>query len=73
MEIDIKSFLDLPKDEKRKLAETLWDSLEQDDKELQLLDEEKSLLEERMSSLKEGRSSLTEWKEVKKKILTSKR
>ena len=70
MPIDINTLLNLPAEEKRLIAEALWDSLNPEE-EGALSFEEKYLLQERLNKFKEGKTNLHGWEEVKNKIVTS--
>lgn len=65
MSINIQKLLLLSSEEKRIIAETLWDSLLSEDENEGLAAEEKQLLQQRWDSLKNGESKLHDWEDVK--------
>lgn len=65
MSINIQKLLLLSSEEKRIIAETLWDSLLSEDENEGLTAEEKQLLQQRWDSLKNGESKLHDWEDVK--------
>lgn len=66
--MDIQKLLSLSSEEKRLIAETLWDSLLSEDENEDLTQEEKELLQQRWNSLQNGESKLNSWEEVKGRI-----
>ena len=68
MSIDIQKLLLLSAEEKRIIAETLWDSLLLEDENEDLTEEERQLLQQRLDSLKNGESKLHDWEDVKTRI-----
>ncbi|HKG68734.1 MAG TPA: addiction module protein [Segetibacter sp.] len=68
MSIDIQKLLLLSSEEKRIIAETLWDSLLSEDENEGLAAEERQLLQQRWDSLKNGESKLHDWEDVKSRI-----
>ncbi len=71
MTADINKLLGLSPEEKRRLAEMLWDSLEQDDQDMKLSEEEKELLQKRWDDLQAGKSNLRDWQDIKQEIFSS--
>jgi putative addiction module component (TIGR02574 family) len=61
MRVEIENLLSLSSEEKRLIAETLWDSLLLEDENADLTDEEKQLLQQRWDSLKNGETRLHSW------------
>lgn len=69
MSVDIETLLSLSSEEKRLIAETLWDSLLLEDENEDLTAEEKQLLHRRWDALQKGESKLHDWEEVKARII----
>lgn len=69
MTLDIKKLLLLSSEEKRLIAETLWDSLLSEDENEGLTEEEKQLLLQRWNALQNGETKLHNWEEVKGRII----
>lgn len=69
MTLDIKKLLLLSSEEKRLIAETLWDSLLSEDENEGLTEEEKQLLLQRWNALQNGETKLHNWEEVKRRII----
>jgi putative addiction module component (TIGR02574 family) len=69
MTTDIQKLLSLSSEEKRLIAETLWDSLLTEDENENITEEEKQLLQQRWNSLQNGQTQLYNWEEVKARIL----
>lgn len=68
MDMDIQKLLSLTSEEKRLIAETLWDSLLYEDENESVTEEEKQLLQQRWNALQKGETKLHNWKEVKTRI-----
>lgn len=66
-DMDIQKLLSLSSEEKRLIAETLWDSLLSEDDE-NVTEEEKQLLQQRWNALQKGETKLHNWEEVKTRI-----
>ncbi len=71
MNLDIEKLLSLSSEEKRLIAETLWDSLLSEDENEDLTEEEKQLLQQRWNALQNGETKLHNWEEVKARIIPS--
>lgn len=56
--LDIQKLLSLCADEKRLIAEPLWDSLLSEDENETITEEEKQLLQQRWNALQNGESKL---------------
>jgi putative addiction module component (TIGR02574 family) len=69
MPIDIQKLLSLSSEEKRLIAETLWDSLLSEDENDGLTEEEKQLLQQRWNAFQNGETKLHNWEEVKARII----
>ncbi len=67
--MDIQKLLSLSSEEKRLIAETLWDSLLSEDENESLTEEEKQLLQQRWNALQSGETKLHNWEEVKARII----
>lgn len=67
---EIEKLLLLSSDEKRLIAETLWDSLLAEDENEGLSEEEKQLLQQRWNALQNGETRLHNWEEVKARIIS---
>ncbi len=68
MTMDIEKLLLLSSEEKRLIAETLWDSLLSEDENEGLTEEEMQLLQQRWNALQNGETKLHNWEEVKARI-----
>lgn len=69
MSIDIQELLLLSSEEKRIIAETLWDSLLMEDENDNLTEDEKQLLQQRLHAVENGKTKLHTWEEVKDRII----
>jgi putative addiction module component (TIGR02574 family) len=69
MNTDIEKLLLLTSEEKRLIAETLWDNLLSEAENEDLTEEEKQLLQQRWNALKNGETKLHNWEEVKARII----
>ncbi len=69
MTMDIQKLLLLSSEEKRLIAETLWDSLLSEDENEDLTEEEKQLLQQRWNALQSSETKLHSWEEVKARII----
>lgn len=69
MSIDIQELLSLSSEEKRVIAETLWDSLLLEDENDNLTEDEKQLLQQRFDIIENGETKLHNWEEVKERII----
>lgn len=69
MLIDIQELLSLSSEEKRIIAETLWDSLLSEDENDNLTEDEKQLLQQRYNTIESGNTKLHTWEEVKNRII----
>lgn len=69
MSVEIQKLLSLSSEEKRLIAETLWDSLLLEDENEDLTEEEKQLLQQRWNALQNGESKLHKWEDVKARIM----
>lgn len=67
--MDIQELLLLSSEEKRLIAETLWDSLLSEDENEDLTEEEKELLQQRWNTLQSRETKLHSWEEVKARII----
>jgi putative addiction module component (TIGR02574 family) len=67
--MDIQKLLSLSSEEKRLIAETLWDSLLSEDENENVTEEEKQLLQQRWNALQKGETKLHNWEEVKTRII----
>jgi putative addiction module component (TIGR02574 family) len=68
MSIEIQELLSLSSEEKRIIAETLWDSLIIEDENNDLSEDEKQLLQQRYEALQKNESKLNNWEDVKARI-----
>ena len=66
MSIDDIRMLDIS--ERIILVEEIWDSIAQEQENLELSAYEKKILDERLASLKNNPNDLTSWEEMKKRI-----
>jgi putative addiction module component (TIGR02574 family) len=71
MNMDIEKLLLLSSEEKRLIAETLWDSLLSEDENEGLTEEEMQLLQQRWNALQNGETNLHNWEEVRARIIPS--
>lgn len=69
MSIDIQELLSLSSEEKRIIAETLWDSLLMEDENDNLTEDEKQLLQQRLHAVENGKTKLNHWQDVKDRII----
>ena len=69
MSVDIETLLSLSSEEKRLIAETLWDSMMAEDENEDLTAEERQLLQRRWHALQNGESKLHNWEDVKARII----
>ncbi len=69
MSIDIQELLSLSSEEKRIIAETLWDSLLMEDENDNLTEDEKQLLQQRLHAVENGKTKLHTWEEAKDRII----
>lgn len=67
--MDIQKLLSLSSEEKRVIAETLWDSLLLEDENESITEEEKQLLQQRWNTLQSSETKLHNWEEVKARII----
>lgn len=66
---DIQKLLSLSSEEKRLIAEALWDSLLSEDENESITEEEKQLLQQRWDALQNGQTKLYNWEEAKARII----
>jgi putative addiction module component (TIGR02574 family) len=69
MSIDMQELLSLSSEEKRVIAETLWESLLLEDENDSLTEDEKQLLQQRFNAFENGKTKLNDWEEVKERII----
>lgn len=69
MNVDIETLLSLSSEEKRLIAETLWDSVVAEDENEDLTPKERQLLQRRWDALQKGESKLHNWEDVKARII----
>jgi putative addiction module component (TIGR02574 family) len=60
--------LQLPKEEKLKIMEALWDSLTQDVEDFESPEWHENALKETLSSYEQGREEVVDWEEAKKRL-----
>jgi putative addiction module component (TIGR02574 family) len=65
----LKEILKLPKEERIKLVETVWDSIEQEEKDAQLSDDQLSELRRRRAAYDAGNMPVYSWEEVRSSII----
>jgi len=65
---EIKKILRLKRNDKIKLVQTLWDSIEEEQGNLPMPKEHIVLLENRLKKLTQGKSTLKSWGEIKRKF-----
>jgi len=66
-ETQIKELLNLPKDEKIDLVQTLWDSIAEEQSNSEISDEHKKILDDRLEKINDGSMKFKSWDEIKNK------
>ncbi len=66
-----KTALKLPVEERLELAESIWESVERDARELPLHDWQKSLLDERLEAAGKNPDGWLTWEQVKQRVFGS--
>ena len=68
----LKELLELSKEEKIELVQTLWDSIA-DEKSIEpVSDKHKEILQERIKRINSGRAKFKNWEDIKSRYLTDK-
>ena len=67
--VNFSELLDLPVDERLRLASALWDSIVDNPETLELTDSERKILDERMESYMKNPTEGKSWSEVKSELL----
>ncbi len=67
--VNFSELLDLPVDERLRLASALWDSIVDNPESLELTDSERKILDERMESYMKNPTEGKPWSEVKSELL----
>ena len=69
--VNFSELLELPVDERLRIALALWDSIVDNPESLELTDSERKILDERMESYMKNPSEGRPWKEIKSDLLKS--
>lgn len=69
MPVDIKEIKKLPRKEKLKLIDQLWDSIDDGPPCSYTAEEEKKILFERLEDIKTGKAKTDTWENVKKRLI----
>jgi len=72
MAVDINQLLSLPQNQRRKIAEKLWDSLSPTTSTVKLSKEEVTILEQRWETYISGKTKFYSSKEMQKKVFGKK-
>ncbi|MCY7311579.1 MAG: addiction module protein [Chitinophagaceae bacterium] len=72
MAVDINQLLSLPQNQRRKIAEKLWDSLSPSTSTVKLSKEEVTILEQRCETYISGKTKFYSSKEMQKKVFGKK-
>ena len=72
MPVDINQLLSLPKNQRRKIAEKLWDSLSPNNSIVKLSKQEEALLEQRWEKYISGKMKFYSSKEMQYKVFGKK-
>ena len=65
---EIKKILRLKRNEKIRLVQTIWNSIEEEQESLPLAKEHITQLDNRLKKLTQGKSTLKSWSEIKRKF-----
>lgn len=68
--VNFSELLELPVDERLRIALALWDSIVDNPESLELTDSERKILDERMESYMKNPSEGRPWSEIKSDLLT---
>lgn len=69
MTTNIDDILKLPMDEKLEIMEKIWESIRENDQEIEIPDWHREILEERFQKYKNNVTKGKSWEEVKKTLL----
>lgn len=69
MTTDIDNILKLPVDERLEIMEKIWESIQENDQEIEIPDWHREILEERFQKHKNNLTKGKGWEEVKKTLL----
>lgn len=72
MVVDINQLLSLPQNQRRKIAEKLWDSLSPNNSTVKLSKQEESILEQRWEKYISGKMKFFSSKEMQRKVFGKK-
>ncbi len=69
MTVDIENILKLPVDEKLEILEKIWESIQQNNENMEIPDWHRDILEDRFKKHKNDLTEGKSWEEVKKNLL----